>query len=84
MTLTQTVVTQSRFILSGRWIIPAAIGTVAIVALLAGSYFVVPQTDVAFVKRFGKVLNPQEGPLQPGLHLKLPFIEDGRRLSPAL
>jgi modulator of FtsH protease HflC len=81
MTLTQTVVTQSRFILSGRWIIPAAIGTVAIVALLAGSYFVVPQTDVAFVKRFGKVLNPQERPLQPGLHLKLPFIEDADLIS---
>ena len=43
-----------------RWTIPAAVGAVAIF-LLAGSYFVVPQTDVAFVKRFGKVLSPRRG-----------------------
>jgi modulator of FtsH protease HflC len=59
-----------------RWIIPAGIGVAAVIFLLAGSYFVVPQTDVAFVKRFGRVLGPQEGPLQPGLHLKLPLIDD--------
>jgi len=58
-----------------RWIIPAA-GLFAAIFFLSGSYFVVPQTDVAFVRRFGKVLNPQEGPLQPGLHLKLPLIDE--------
>jgi regulator of protease activity HflC (stomatin/prohibitin superfamily) len=61
---------------ASRRIIPATVGLVAILFLAAGSYFVVPQTDVAFVKRFGKVLGPQEGPLQPGLHLKLPLIDD--------
>jgi modulator of FtsH protease HflC len=59
-----------------RRIIRAAVGVVAVIFMLAGSYFVVPQTDVAFVKRFGKVLGPQEGPLQPGLHLKVPLIDD--------
>ncbi len=60
---------------STRWIIPAVIGF-AIIAVASGSYYVVPQTDVAFVKRFGKVVDPQAGPLQPGLHFKLPFIDE--------
>src|SRR5882672_10480636 len=58
-----------------RWIVPAALG-LAVVGMAAGSYFVVPQTEVAFVKRFGKVLDPQAGPLQPGLHFKMPMIDD--------
>jgi membrane protease subunit HflC len=58
-----------------RWIIPAAISLV-ILSFANGSYFVVPQTDVAFVKRFGKVIDPQAGPLQPGLHFKTPVIDD--------
>ncbi len=60
---------------STRWIIPAVIGF-AVIAVASGSYYVVPQTDVAFVKRFGKVVDPQAGPLQPGLHFKLPFIDE--------
>jgi regulator of protease activity HflC (stomatin/prohibitin superfamily) len=58
-----------------RWIVPAVIGF-AVLGLLNGTYFVVPQTDVAFVKRFGKVIDPQAGPLQPGLHFKAPVIDD--------
>jgi modulator of FtsH protease HflC len=58
-----------------RWIITAVIG-VAALGVVNGSYFVVPQTDVAYVKRFGKVLDPQTGPLQPGLHFKMPVIDD--------
>src|SRR5580692_6951230 len=58
-----------------RWVIPLIIGLVAI-GLLSGSYFVVPQTDIGFVTRFGKVLDPQAGPLQPGLHFKLPLIDE--------
>ena len=58
-----------------RWIVPAIIG-VAALGVANGSYFVVPQTDVAYVKRFGKVLDPQTGPLQPGLHFKMPVIDD--------
>jgi modulator of FtsH protease HflC len=58
-----------------RWIFPAAVGLI-VLGFLSGSYFVVPQTDVAYVKRFGKVLDPQAGPLQPGLHFKAPVIDD--------
>ena len=58
-----------------RWIVPAVVGF-AVLGLLNGSYFVVPQTDVAFVKRFCKVQDPQAGPLQPGLHFKAPVIDD--------
>lgn len=60
---------------STHWIIPAAIA-VAAIGFASGSYFVVPQTDIAFVKRFGKVVDPQAGPLQPGLHFKLPMIDE--------
>ena len=58
-----------------RWIVPAVLG-LAVVGLASGAYFVVPQTDVAFVKRFGKVVDPQAGPLQPGLHFKVPMIDE--------
>ena len=37
---------------STRWIIPAVIALAA-VGMATGSYYVVPQTDIAFVKRFG-------------------------------
>ena len=59
---------------STRWLLPAAL-VVGLVAVATGSYFVVPQTDIAFVKRFGKVVDPS-GPLQPGLHFKLPLIDE--------
>ena len=56
--------------------IPAAAGIFAAGAIIGDSFFVVPQTDVAYVKRFGKVVNTSQGPLQPGLHLKLPFVDE--------
>src|ERR1700731_3665542 len=65
---------------STRWIIPAVLG-VAVIAIAAGSYYVVPQTDVAFIKRFGKVLDAQAGPLQPGLHFKLPMVDEPDLIS---
>jgi membrane protease subunit HflC len=58
-----------------RWIVPVIIG-VAAIGIMSGSYFVVPQTDIAFVKRFAKVVDPQAGPLQPGLHFKVPLIDE--------
>ncbi|HEU0148055.1 MAG TPA: SPFH domain-containing protein [Bradyrhizobium sp.] len=76
MSLTQSIISNATFTSARRWIIPAAIGGAAALALLGGCYFVVPQTDAAFVKRFGKVLNPAAGPLMPGLHIKAPFIDD--------
>ena len=57
-----------------RFIAPVAIGVAALM-FFGGAYFVVPQTDVAFVKRFGKVVEPQSGPVQPGLHFKVPFVD---------
>jgi regulator of protease activity HflC (stomatin/prohibitin superfamily) len=63
-----------------RWAIPAIVVAI-LLFVLSGSYFVVPQTDVAFVKRFGKVINAEAGPLQPGLHLKVPFIDDPDLIS---
>jgi regulator of protease activity HflC (stomatin/prohibitin superfamily) len=57
------------------WIILAAV-VIAVLSVANGYYFMVPQTDVAYVKRFGKVIDPQAGPLQPGLHFKLPVIDD--------
>jgi modulator of FtsH protease HflC len=65
----------------GRKLIPAAIGAAILLFALSGAYFVVPQTDVAYVKRFGKVIDPQQGPLQPGLHLKIPFIDEPDLIS---
>src|SRR6202040_2238276 len=44
--------------------------------MATGSYYVVLQTDIAFVKRFGKVVDPQVGPLQPGLHFKMPLVDE--------
>jgi len=60
---------------STRWLIPAAVGLAA-VGMTAGSYYVVPQTDIAFVKRFGKVVDAQAGPVTPGLHFKIPMIDE--------
>ena len=54
---------------------------IAIAAIASGSYFRVHQNEVAFVTRFGKVVNPQAGPLQPGLHFKLPLVEDADTIS---
>ena len=60
---------------TSRWLIPAAVG-LAIAGMAAGSYYVVPQTDIAFVKRFGKVVDAQAGPVTPGLHFKVPMIDE--------
>jgi regulator of protease activity HflC (stomatin/prohibitin superfamily) len=58
-----------------RWIVPAVV-VLAVIGAANGSWFAVPQTDVAYVKRFGKVIDQQAGPLQPGLHFKVPVIDD--------
>ncbi len=54
---------------------------IAVAAFASGSYFRVQQNEVAFVTRFGKVVNPQAGPLQPGLHFKLPVIDEADTIS---
>ncbi len=65
----------------GRWVPPAA---VAIVALLAasGSFFTVQPTEMAGVRRFGVVTSAV--PIGPGLHFKLPFIETVDHLQVSL
>ncbi len=65
--------------LIGRLILPVA-AVLIVVFLVSNSYYTVPQTDVAFVTRFGKVLSPEAGPIGPGLHFKAPFIDVADRL----
>ncbi len=60
-------------------IVPGAIALAALV-FASNSFFIVPQTDVAFVTRFGKVIDPQAGPVGPGLNFKLPFVDNPDRL----
>ena len=60
-------------------IVPGGIALAALI-LAANSFFIVPQTDVAFVTRFGKVIDPQAGPVGSGLNFKLPFIDNPDRL----
>jgi len=51
------------------------ISLIALAAVTSGSWFRVHQNEVAYVTRFGQVVNRQAGPLQPGLHFKLPFAD---------
>jgi regulator of protease activity HflC (stomatin/prohibitin superfamily) len=41
----------------------------------------VQQNEVAYVTRFGQVVNPQAGPLQPGLHFKVPLVDTADTIS---
>ena len=54
---------------------------IAIAAVASGSGFRVRQNEVAYVTRFGQVVNPQAGPLQPGLHFKLPLVDEADTIS---
>jgi membrane protease subunit HflC len=54
---------------------------IAVAAFASGSYFRVHQNEVAYITRFGKVVSPQAGPLQPGLHFKLPLIDEADTIS---
>lgn len=45
------------------------------VVLLNGMWFSVPATHMAYVTRFGRVIHPEAGPLEAGLHFKLPFVD---------
>jgi modulator of FtsH protease HflC len=64
---------------------PGALAAAAVlgvsVALVSSTLFRIRQNEVAYVTRFGKVLHPEAGPLQPGLHFKLPFIDDADHIS---
>jgi len=54
---------------------------IAVAAVASGSWFRVRQNEVAYVTRFGKVVNAQAGPLQPGLHFKLPLVDEADTIS---
>src|SRR5262245_61270413 len=54
---------------------------IALVAVANGSWFRVRQNEVAYVTRFGKVVNGQAAPLQPGLHFKVPFADEADTIS---
>ena len=60
-------------------IVPGAIA-LAIIVFASNSFYIVPQTDVAFVTRFGRVMDAQAGPVGPGLHFKLPLVDNPDRL----
>ncbi|PPQ25750.1 protease modulator HflC [Rhodopila globiformis] len=56
-----------------RVIIPGIAALVIVIILAAGSLFTVSQTEQVLVVQFGEVVRPIE---QPGLHVKLPIIQD--------
>src|SRR5262245_40895709 len=66
--------------LSRRMLLLAA-SAIAIAIVANRSWFPVRQNEVAYVTRFGKVVNSQTGPLQPGLHFKLPLVDEADRIS---
>ena len=61
---------------------PAALAAILIGLLLALSLFVVEPTEMAGVRRFGEVTTRE--PYGPGIHLKLPLIDQVDRLQVSL
>jgi modulator of FtsH protease HflC len=57
------------------------LGIVTALVLLSGSFYRVPQNEVAYLTRFGKVVDPQAGPILPGLHFKVPFADEADTVS---
>jgi modulator of FtsH protease HflC len=57
------------------------VSVIALAALASASWFRVRQNEVAYVTRFGQVVNSQSGPLQPGLHFKLPLVDEADMIS---
>ncbi len=66
--------------LGGRTLLLGA-SIIALAAFASGSWFRVRQNEVAYVTRFGQVVNAQAGPLQPGLHFKLPLADEADTIS---
>lgn len=65
----------------GRRTIMLGASALALAFFASASTFRVQQNEVAYVTRFGKVVNPHAGPLQPGLHFKLPLVDQADRMS---
>lgn len=57
----------------------------AVVLIFAlSSFFTVPQGEMALVLRFGAIANAEHPVMEPGLHMKKPFIEDVVRFDARL
>jgi modulator of FtsH protease HflC len=69
-----TVRLNSRVLLLG-------VSAIFVAVIVSSSWFRVRQNEVAYVARFGKVVNAQAGPLQPGLHFKIPLADEADRIS---
>ncbi|MEM6581111.1 MAG: protease modulator HflC [Pseudomonadota bacterium] len=63
--------------MSGRSVI-LLIFVAVVVLLLANSLYVIKQTERGVLLRFGEVVNPD---LQPGLHIKIPFVNNVRKFD---
>jgi membrane protease subunit HflC len=57
------------------------VSAIAVVVVAYGSWLRVRQNEVAYVTRFGKVVKPEASPLQPGLHFKLPLVDEADTIS---
>ena len=65
----------------GSRILLLGISVIALAGLASASWFRVRQNEVAYVARFGQVVNPTAGPLQAGLHFELPLADEADTLS---
>jgi len=55
------------------------IGLAVLVFIAVNSFFIIDQTELGNVRRFGTVVYPRDKPLLPGIHFKLPFIDQADR-----
>ena len=59
---------------SGR-IVGGLAAAVLLFIVASSCSFTVPQTDLAYLTQFGRVVNQGAGPIGPGIHLKMPFVQ---------
>ena len=55
-----------------------------LVFLAMNSFFIIDQTELGNVRRFGTVLYPRDKPLLPGIHFKMPFIDEADKVRVTL
>ena len=53
------------------------LGVVGVIGLsvVSSGFYTVPQTDRCYVTRFRQVVDANAGPVGPGLHFKIPVID---------
>ena len=57
---------------------------IVLVFLAMNSFFTIDQTELGNVRRFGTVLYPRDQPLRPGIHFKMPFIDQADKVGVTL